>query len=94
MNKAFTKQPFQPNVKMVYLSTDTNTMHHGFSRLKYLKILDSSSESMIPCIFKIREMGKFPLFYSFLCHYFNIFACKLNKLGYNGKSKSNKSSTC
>lgn len=79
---------------MVYLSTDTNTMHHGFSRLKYLKILDSSSESMIPCILKIREMDKFPMAYSFFCHNFNTFAYRLNKLGRNGKSKSNKSCTC
>ena len=39
-------------------------------------------------------MGKFHMAYSFFSHNFNIFAYKLNKLGCNGKSKSNKSSTC
>ena len=30
---------------------------------------------------KIRELGKFPMAYSFFCHNFNTFAYKLNKLG-------------
>ena len=51
---------------MVYLSTDTNTMQHGFSRLKSLKILDSSNKSIISFILKYTlnraESGIYPKF--------------------------------
>ena len=64
----------------------------GVVLLALLLYFCSTNNSMF--LRKIHELAKFHVTYSFFCHNFNTFAYRLNKLRRNGKSKSNKSSTC